>query len=124
MSTKETIADEQQEAQIGFVHESLQRNNKQIRSDRAASLAEDLEIGAKRQCEDLGRELRKLKRKREAMYDFSPSNAQSLVLAAEVDGEDIADKDMAISLKIRDLQIKFDIACERYKENYGKEYSV
>lgn len=119
------MATEKKEAAtIGFVHESLQRNNKQIRSDRAASLAEDLEIGAKRQCEDLGRELRKLKRVRESMYDFSPSNAQSLVLAAEVDGEDIADKDMAISLKIRDLQIKFDIACERYETNYGKKYTV
>lgn len=118
------MAKEVKEAVVGFVHESLQRNNKQIRSDRAASLAEDLEIGAKRQCEDLDRELRKLKRKREAMYDFSPSNAQSLVLAAEVDGEDIADKDMAMSLKIRDLQIKFDIACERYKDNYGKEYTI
>jgi hypothetical protein len=114
---------EKTETVSGFVHQSLQRNNKQIRSDRAASLAEDLEIGAKRQCEDLGRELRKLKRKRESMYDFSPSNSQSLVLAAEVDGEEVAEKDMVLSLKIRDLQIKFDIACERYEENYGKKYS-
>jgi len=119
MADEATIKEEP----AGFVHQSLHRNKKQIMSDRAEDLADDLETASRRKCEDLMRRLKKLQRDRRAMYDFSPHNTQSLVLVAEVNGEDIADKDMAISLEIRDVQIQYDIQVERYKELYGKTFN-
>lgn len=105
----------------GFVHESLNRNSKQIKSDRAKTLYEDLELEAKRKCEDLSRDLNRMKRDRDSMYDFSPDNSLSLVLAKNVDGREINSKDMEQSLKIRDLEIKFEIAMKRYEYLYGKK---
>jgi len=119
--SQETL--EQEKEQVGFVYQSLQRNNKQIRADRAEALAEDLETPARRACEDLYSDLRKATRDRAAMYDFSPANTQSLVLAKDVDGRAVWKDDMAKSLEIRDLQIKFEIACARYKDLYGKEFN-
>jgi hypothetical protein len=119
METMEPIEDKS-----GLVYESLTRNNKQIRKDRAESLGEDLEMSYKRQVEDIYSDLRKAKRSRDAMYDFSPQNAQSLVLASDVDGIQIAKEDMKISLDIRNLEIKYEIAVSRYKELYGKEFKI
>lgn len=121
---KNEVVKEQEEAKVGFVYASLQRNNKQIRADRAEALGEDLETPARRACEDLYSDLRKANRDREAMYDFSPSNTQSLVLAKEVDGRIVWKDDMLKSLDIRDLEIKFEIACNRYKTLYGKEFKA
>lgn len=114
---------ENKEELVGFVHQSLHRNNKQIRSDRAEALAEDLETPARRACEDLYSDLRKLKRDRQAMYDFSPANTQSLALAKDVDGRQVWMDDMALSEKIYNTEIKFKIACNRYKELYGKIFN-
>lgn len=111
------------EVEGGFVQQSLHRNNKQIRSDRAEDLLDELQTGSRRKCEDLLKALNKLKRQRRNMYDFSPTNAQSLVLAAEVDGEDQADKDLKLSVDIRDAQIKYDLQVQRYKELYGKDFT-
>lgn len=119
---QQNVQEEQQDAIVGFVHQSLQRNNKQIRQDRAEALAEDLETPARRACEDLWSDLRKLKRDRQAMYDFSPSNTQSLVLAKEVDGRSVWKEDMELSKKIFNTEIEFKIACERYLELYGKNF--
>lgn len=116
--------EKQEEENLGFVQQSLHRNNKQIRSDRAEALAEDLETPARRACEDLNSDLRKAKRDRAAMYDFSPSNTQSLALAKDVDGRIVWQDDMKLSLAIRDIEIKFDIACKRYKELYGKTFQA
>lgn len=117
------VLENQEEAKVGFVYQSLQRNNKQIRADRAEALGEDLETPARRACEDLYSDLRKATRDRAAMYDFSPANTQSLVLAKDVDGRAVWKDDMAKSLEIRDLEIKFEIAVARYKELYGKDFN-
>lgn len=49
----------------GAFMESLKRNNKQIREDRALEIAEDAEMTYKRQIEDMDRSIVKMERDRD-----------------------------------------------------------
>lgn len=95
---------------------SLVRNNKQIRTDRAISIAEAAEMIYKREVEDIQMRIKQMKRDRENMLDMSPTNAQSLVLATDFDAKAFTSKDIDLGIQIRNLEIKLEIAQKRYKE--------
>ena len=111
--------DELKTINSGAFIESLKRNNKQIRDDRATSIAEDAQILYKREVEDLELEIKKLRRERENMLDLSPTDAQSLVLASDFKSKEFVAKDIEIGIKIRNLEIKIEIARDRYKHLFG-----
>lgn len=98
---------------------SLIRNNKQIREDRAKSITEDTELVYKRTIEDLEMQVKKMKREQENMLDLSPSNAQSLVLASDFDSKVYVEKDVELGVKIRNTEIKLEIAKKRYEYLFG-----
>lgn len=110
----------EEEVVKGLIYQSLARTNKEIRRDRGDAIAEDLEIVYKRNVEDLRLDLKRLKRDRENMYDFSPTTTHSLVLAKDVDSREILLKDQEISWKIRETEIKLEIAEKRYIDLFGK----
>lgn len=123
METPENLIPEQDQVadgKTGFVYESLGRSNAQIRRDRGDDIAEELELAFKRDVEDCHRKVGRLERERRAMYDFSPTNALSLVLAKDVKADEILDKDKAITLNIRNAKIELELAVERYLELFGK----
>jgi hypothetical protein len=103
----------------GAFVESLKRNNAKIREDRAISIAEDAQIIYKREVEDLEIQIKRLKRERDSMLDLSPTTADSLVLATDFNSKEFVSKDIAIGVQIRNLEIKLDIARERYKYLFG-----
>lgn len=103
----------------GAFIDSLKRNNKQIREDRAEAIAEDAEIVYKRAVEDLDLSIKKMKREQENMLDLSPTNAQSLVLASDFDSGVYVDKDIDLGVKIRNAEIKLEIATKRYEYLFG-----
>ena len=103
----------------GAFIESLKRNNKQIRADRAEAIGEDAQLIFKRRVEDLDVELRRLKRNRENMLDLSPDNAMSLKLADNFDSRDFVEKDIALGVEIRNTDIKLEIARSRYLYLFG-----
>jgi len=105
----------------GAFMESLVRNNKKIREDRAVTIQEDAEVRYKRTVEDLELEIKKLKRDRENMLDLSPENAMSLVLASDFDAEAFVKKDLEIGVQIRNLEIKLEITKTRYAYLFGGE---
>ncbi len=105
----------------GAFVESLKRNNKKIREDRAIAIAEDTQIVYKRQVEDLIQTIKKIKRERENMLDLSPTNADSLVLASDFDAKAFADKDLDLGVKIRNLEIKLEIAQSQYEKLFGEK---
>lgn len=107
----------------GSLYESLARSNKQIRQERGEALAEQLETSFRRNIEDLRYDMKDLVRKRTNMYDFSPTNSQSLVMAKDIEARSILKEDASISLDVRNLQIKLDIAEDRYLELFGKTVS-
>lgn len=109
----------EEENKSGAFIGSLKRNNKQIRDDRATSIAEDTQLTYKRQIEDLTMLIKKMKREQENMLDLSPTDAQSLVLASDFDSKAYAEKDVELGVKIRNAEIKLEIATKRYDYLFG-----
>lgn len=108
----------------GAFLDSLKRNNQQIRDDRASSIAEDAELMYKREVEDLSLVIRKLQREQDNMLDMSPKDADSLVLASDFNAKEYVAKDLEIGVKLRNLEIKLDIAKKRFSFLFGKELEV
>lgn len=98
---------------------SLTRNNKQIKADRALSISEDTELVYKRLIEDLDIQIKKMKREQENMLDLSPTNAQSLILASDFDSNSYVNKDVELGVKIRNSEIKKEIAEKRFAYLFG-----
>lgn len=109
------------ELQKGKFMDSLVRNNKQIKDDRALAIAEDAELIYKRKVEDLETTLKRKKRDRENMLDMSPSHAQSLILASDFDATSWVDKDHLLGLEVRNLEIELDLAKARYQQLFKTE---
>ena len=98
---------------------SLKRNNKQIRDDRATAIADDAELMYKRKVEDIEVIIRKMKQDRENMLDLSPENAMSLKLASDFNAEEFIAKDLELGVKIRNEEIKLEIATKRHEILFG-----
>jgi hypothetical protein len=96
--------------------ESLKRNNKKIREDRAIQISEGAQMKYKRKVEDLQQEIKDLKRAREAALDMSPETGDSLRLALNFDPDKFVQDDMALGIRIREKEIQLEIAERRYKE--------
>jgi hypothetical protein len=105
-----------EEVKAGRFVESLQRNNSKIKRDRAEAIGEDAEVVFKRVVEDLAIEIKKKKRDRENMLDMSPENALSLMVASDFNAQGFVSKDLELGVAIRNLEIKLEIASNRYKE--------
>ena len=118
MAEEKDEVEEELEMKGAFV-ESLKRNNKKIRNDRAVSITEDTELLYKRAVEDLKVKLRKMQRDRESMLDLSPTNALSLTLASEFDCDEFVTKDLDLGFQIRQVELKLEIAEAQYKHLFG-----
>ena len=110
---------EELEVEQGAFKESLYRNNSKIRKDRADSIIEDAELIYKREIEDLEVQMKKMQREQENMLDLSPTNAMNLTLASDFDSKIYVDKDIELGVKIRNVEIKLDIARKRYAYLFG-----
>lgn len=104
----------------GAFFESLNRNNKSIKKDRAIAIAEDAQMRYKRELEDMELELRKLRRERTALLDLSPTDANSLMLANDFDAKGFVNRDIDIGVRLRNLEIRIDIARKSYTELFGE----
>ena len=49
------------------------------------------------------------------MLDLSPTSADSLILASDFDSNDYVSKDIELGVKIRNTEIKLDIAKKRFE---------
>lgn len=108
-------------AVVGAFQASLQRNNKQIRDDRAIGITEDAQLSYQRRIQDMERDRKILVRKRNNMLDLSPTNADSLMLGEDFNGTGFVERDIQIGVDLRNLDIKLEIAKASYKELFGEE---
>ena len=106
---------------VGAFEESLKRNNKKIRDDRATSIVEDTKVLYRRAVEDLVLAISKMKRERDGMLDLSPTDANSLMLASDFDAPGYVTRDLDLGVKIRTAEIKLEIAQSQYKHLFGGE---
>jgi len=112
---------EKTEQPKGAFYSSLKRNNKQIRDDRAQAIVEDTELIYKRQIEDLELSIRKMAREQENMLDLSPTDKMSLILASDFKSDEYVGKDVELGVKMRNTEIKLEIAQKRYAYLFGGE---
>ena len=102
------------ESQPGSFYANLTRNNSKIRDDRAIAIFEDAQLIFKRSLEDMEMKLKQLRRERESLLDLSPTSADSLILASDFNAEKFVSKDIELGVQVRNLEIKLEIAQERY----------
>lgn len=95
--------------------EILTRNNKQIRDDRAIAIIEDAELEYKRKIENMERDLKVLRRERDAMLDLSPGNSYSLT-PEKFDAALFVKKDLEMGVEIRNQEIQLEIARKKYND--------
>lgn len=100
---------------------SLKRNNKQIRDDRATAIADVAQLKYKRKVEDLEMSIRDMKREQDNMLDLSPTNSMSLIIASDFDADTYIAKDLELGVKIRNEEIRLEIAKKRYEFLFGGE---
>jgi len=108
----------------GAFIDSLKRNNKQIRDDRAEAIVETAHLKYKRKVEDLEMELGEMRREQDNMLDLSPTNAQSLTLASDFDSDGYIISDLELGIKIRNTEIKLEVAQKRFEYLFGTKEEV
>lgn len=100
--------------------ESLQRNNDQIREDRARIIGEDAALIYRRRVEDIELKIKRLEREQEGLIDISPLDKNSLTFA-DFQPEAFAQKDIELSLIIRNLNIQLELTRKRFEYLFGKK---
>ncbi len=113
------MAEADVEVKGAFV-DSLKRNFRDIRNDRAQNIAEEAEIKLRRNIEDIELSLREMRRNRENALDLSPANATSLKPAQDFDATAWATKEIDYVIKIHNLEIVLEGAKERYNYLFNK----
>lgn len=98
---------------------SLLRNASKIKEDRAIAIYRSAERVYRRKVEDLQAEIDDLQTSRLSLIDLSPTDINSLVLATDFKSDDFYEKDMRITLDIRERKIRLDEAKARYEELFG-----
>ncbi|PWN68674.1 hypothetical protein C1631_018535 [Chryseobacterium phosphatilyticum] len=100
--------------------ESLQRNNDQIREDRARIIGEDSELIYMRRVEDIALMIKRIEREQEGLIDISPLDRNSLTFT-DFNSETFVQKDMELSLTLRNLNIQLEVTRKRFEYLFGKK---
>lgn len=101
--------------------ESLKRNNDQIREDRAQTIGEDSELIYRRRVEDIELKIKRLEREQEGLIDISPLDKNSLTFV-DFQPETFVQKDIELSLSIRNLNIQLEVSRKRFEYLFGKKF--
>jgi hypothetical protein len=101
--------------------EALKRNNDQIREDRAKTIGSDAELIYRRRVEDIDLKIKRLEREQEGMIDISPLDKNSLTFS-DFQPEEFVQKDIELSLNIRNMTIQLEIAKKRFEYLFGKTF--
>ncbi len=119
-NTKVSTISEDGEVEFkGKFFESLNRNNRTIKKDRAISITEDAQQLYQRTIEDMERAIKKMGRERANMLDLNPTDANSLVVASDFDAAKFVEKDLDLGVKIRNVKIRLEIAKESFANLFG-----
>lgn len=100
--------------------ESLKRNNDQIREDRAVAIGEDSQLIYRRRVEDIALKIKRVEREQEGLIDVSPLDKNSLTFA-DFQPEQFVERDIELSLILRNLNIQLEIAEKRFEYLFGKK---
>ncbi|WP_435524531.1 hypothetical protein [Chryseobacterium indoltheticum] len=97
------------------------RNNDQIREDRARIIGEDAELIYRRRVEDIELKIKRLEREQDGLIDISPLDKNSLTFA-DFQPEAFVQRDIELSLIIRNLNIQLELTRTRFEYLFGKKF--
>ncbi len=118
-STTINVENQLKELKGSFVS-SLRRNYKQIRDDRALKIAKTAQTLFKRKVEDLANQIDDFKMDRDNLLDLNGTSTTTIISASDFNAEEFVAKDLELGLQIRNLEIKYEIAFNRYNELFGE----
>ena len=104
--------------------QTLSRSTTQIKSDRAAEIAELAEISCKRKVEDFEREVKQLERRKKSSLDLSPDNTYSIMKVKDFDPDEFISTYNDLATNLRSTKIKLNIAKQTYNELFGQTYEL
>lgn len=100
---------------------SLTRGNKDIKADRALSIAQKAKRAYRRKIEDIMDDIKEMKLKRRAALDLSPNDRNSLVLANNFDADDFVKSNLDLGKSIENQEIVLRIATTEYEYLFGEK---
>lgn len=106
----------------GVFGESLQRNFKQIREDRANIMTRSSLSLYKGKIDKLYLEMDKLEIDRNNLLDFAGDSTTRILSLDQFDAEAFCRKDEEITLKMRELKIRIEELTDRFFKLFGREY--
>lgn len=125
MEEKQNITDVETEVELtGVLGDSLKRNSKEIREDRAAFIFEDLEQEYDRAVNDLDRDIKRKMSEQNRQFDFSPGTTISLTLKDDFDPRNIMEQDISRSMEIREMKVRRNELAKRYNTLFGEKYPM
>ena len=108
----------------GVVYASLRRTSKQIRTQRGDAIAEDLEMAYMRKAEDITRDIKRLKRQQDNAFDFSPDNAQSLIVGKDFDADAVLEEDIKLAKEVQLSEIQYNRVVRRINILFGQDMEI
>ena len=93
---------------------SLKRNNAKLRDDRAQTIARSVKLKYKRQIEDLESDLIGMQTERTSMLDVGHTSTETILHPRDFKVDDFVTMDINLGVKIRNTQIKLDIARKQF----------
>lgn len=110
----------EQNTNKGALQASLDRNSKQIRSDRAKQIADTAKLRYRRKLEDMTMKLIEYRNNQEAVLDMSPDNTHSIISATNFDADKFVTASVEIAKSIDDLERAIAVLKIDYKRLFGE----
>lgn len=107
----------------GLMQDSIDKNPRQVRKDRATEIVELTEMESGRAVEDARYNVKDLKRKQNSALDLSPDNVTSIFRVSDFDAKRFVVNEKTSLADIRNGEIALELIEKRYKELFGKEKS-
>lgn len=102
---------------------SLQRTFKDIRNDRALTIAQKAKRSYKRKVEDLIDDINQLQLRRMGNLDLSPNDRNTIMQANNFDPDKFVVDDLEIAKDIENKKIVLRLAVEQYEYLFGEKIS-
>ena len=106
----------------GLFDQSLKRNFKQIREDRADLMKKSTRALYKREIDDLYTELDTLEVDRNNLLDFAGDSTTRIISPSDFDAKNFIGKDKQLTMRAREIRIQIEEFTERFKSLFGAEY--
>lgn len=99
----------------------LKRSNKQLREDRAENIVRNTKKQYRRRIEDMNDQIAQINEDRQNLLDINPGNTQTIINPSDFNTDEFIEKDIDYGVKLRNIQIKLEIALEQYRNLFGEE---